>query len=799
MAVRISRIDIHAFRGVPQLALDIERKSVLIKGDNGTGKSSIIEALEFFFTGEVSNLQGTQGVSLGKHGPHVHYSKGDVKVKVTFDPGNVTLSRTMATSPVVHKTLESLLNAAKKGTFILRRSQILAFINADPAERYSAIANILGLEGFDKIELEMLRVRDELRGEEEVKTQAIKGILQSISQTLGRRVSSIDQVLEGLNAKAMEFGFPKLKNLREIKKYTQRLYKSVRRKAQKMESARNHEELLRLLRNPVLSEEQLNRLSGFAEDANELISSRSRSRVRAYDLLQAGRELISNEGSMRCPLCGQTIEPDLLLESIESRMRDLALFSRQASNLRKLSKMVESELEDAGGKLDAILGSMSSLKGAASMTKRIKEYRLFLADFLPRIARARDIEEPLQTVELSYRTTQMFKVLDKVRSQAEHEIEKAGLTQDEHLLLEFLDMLGDVGGKAQSYDALQSDYSNSVKRSLIAERLYDAFSSAKKAKMHEIYQAILGNVNDFSARLHPNEESKSIKLDVLPKKRASTTLLVDTLGKTEQDPRGLESEGHLDALGICIFLAFVRKFNDDIPLILLDDVVTTLDSGHRARLAELLIQEFSDRQLIVTTHDNVWYEQFKAQERAYRKEGEFKNIEIVGWNLTSGPRVVDNRPVRESIEAKLTQGDKSGAANESRQYLEWILEKLCEGMEVSVSFKMPPRYEVRDLLPPARARILSMLKDAEFKLLAEQAFIELEKTILVANLLSHNNLFASEFAIGEVRAFFESVENLHNVFSCPDCGSFLRYYRELSIIRCSNRNCKGSRTIGVRN
>src|SRR5713101_2750167 len=121
MPVRISQIDVHAFRGIPQLVLETDRKSVLIKGDNGTGKSSIIEALEFFFTGAVSHLQGTQGVSLGKHGPHVHYSKGDVKVKLTFDPGNVTLSRTMNMPAVTHRTLEGLLNAAKKGTFILRR------------------------------------------------------------------------------------------------------------------------------------------------------------------------------------------------------------------------------------------------------------------------------------------------------------------------------------------------------------------------------------------------------------------------------------------------------------------------------------------------------------------------------------------------------------------------------------------------------------------------------------------------------------------------------------------------------
>jgi len=46
---RIKSINIRAFRGIPTLDLPLNGKSVLLKGENGTGKSSIIEALEFFF------------------------------------------------------------------------------------------------------------------------------------------------------------------------------------------------------------------------------------------------------------------------------------------------------------------------------------------------------------------------------------------------------------------------------------------------------------------------------------------------------------------------------------------------------------------------------------------------------------------------------------------------------------------------------------------------------------------------------------------------------------------------------
>src|SRR6266540_2153894 len=140
MPAKISRIKIDAFRGIPEVEVDTERKSLLIKGDNGTGKSSVVEALEFFFTGTVSHLKGTKGISVEKHAPHAHHKQRDVKIELTFDPGDIVLSRTMKTGPPSDTSLASYLNAARKGTFILRRSQILEFINNDPADRYSAIA-----------------------------------------------------------------------------------------------------------------------------------------------------------------------------------------------------------------------------------------------------------------------------------------------------------------------------------------------------------------------------------------------------------------------------------------------------------------------------------------------------------------------------------------------------------------------------------------------------------------------------------------------------------------------------------
>ena len=74
----IESVKINAFRGIPELTLNLEGKSLLLQGENGTGKSSIVDALEFFFTGNVLHLSGTKSLSLKNHAPNVNFSPEDL-------------------------------------------------------------------------------------------------------------------------------------------------------------------------------------------------------------------------------------------------------------------------------------------------------------------------------------------------------------------------------------------------------------------------------------------------------------------------------------------------------------------------------------------------------------------------------------------------------------------------------------------------------------------------------------------------------------------------------------------------
>ena len=53
MNEKVQRLVMHAFRGIPgEMTVDFGKgESIVVYGDNGTGKSTIADALEWYFTG----------------------------------------------------------------------------------------------------------------------------------------------------------------------------------------------------------------------------------------------------------------------------------------------------------------------------------------------------------------------------------------------------------------------------------------------------------------------------------------------------------------------------------------------------------------------------------------------------------------------------------------------------------------------------------------------------------------------------------------------------------------------------
>ena len=365
-----------------------------------------------------------------------------------------------------------------------------------------------------------------------------------------------------------------------------------------------------------------------------------------------------------------------------------------------------------------------------------------------------------------------------------------GITDEEKKVLEVARLIEQARGKTKELVKVKSELKTYQEYHGLAEKIFSIFSETKKGKIQELYNSIQGGIRSFYSMLHPNDPHKNIELTVALGRRASTELKMESFGREGEDPRALTSEGHLDSLGLCIFLAFVKKFNEGCPLIVLDDVVTTIDTRHRENICKLLLKEFGDKQLIITTHDGVWYEQLCASQRAYGMGGNFRNLSIVNWSVEAGPIMSSYKPRWERIQEKIDSGDKRGAGNDGRQYVEWLLKQICNITNAPVPINNWQRGMVGDLLPHAKKRIAALVKDESYKNKVSLAFTELERTTILGNLLSHDNPLIDSVSINEVDSFCNRIHELHEIFLCPDCECFVGYFKDLNILRCSNERCK---------
>src|ERR1700733_7481446 len=90
--IKLETVVISNFRGIKSLPLDLSQNNFAICGPNGTGKSGIVDAIEFALTGNITRLtgRGSKELSVKDHASHVDLrnepSKATVSLSV-YSPG----------------------------------------------------------------------------------------------------------------------------------------------------------------------------------------------------------------------------------------------------------------------------------------------------------------------------------------------------------------------------------------------------------------------------------------------------------------------------------------------------------------------------------------------------------------------------------------------------------------------------------------------------------------------------------------------------------------------------------------
>lgn len=164
-AVWVTRLTVEAFRGIPgYLALELSGEeqpaSAVILGDNGSGKSSIVDALQFALQGELQGLGGSRAAALARS----RFSDALPKVSVALSDGS-SVKRAVSSADGDLRFDRSPVPGFGRVPLVLRRSDILRFWDTPAAQRQLIFVRYFNTSGRQARETPQERI-DRLEAEE---------------------------------------------------------------------------------------------------------------------------------------------------------------------------------------------------------------------------------------------------------------------------------------------------------------------------------------------------------------------------------------------------------------------------------------------------------------------------------------------------------------------------------------------------------------------------------------------------------------------------------------------------------
>jgi hypothetical protein len=315
-----------------------------------------------------------------------------------------------------------------------------------------------------------------------------------------------------------------------------------------------------------------------------------------------------------------------------------------------------------------------------------------------------------------------------------------------------------------------------------AEALLNAFHGARDKVLNRLYDDVRDRFVELYRALHGEDEASFVAN--LNPDGAGLALKVEFYGRGMHPPQALHSEGHQDSMGLCLYLSLAeRLMGSMIDLLILDDVVMSVDASHRRQVCRVLREFFPAKQFVITTHDKTWANQLKS-EGVVPSRG---LVEFYNWNVESGPQVNHETDLWSQIERDLQNEDVPAAAARLRRGGEEFFGMVCDGLGAVVPYKLNSRWGLGDFLPAAIQQYRNLLKHSkvsanswgdreeverlkELESTSSQVFQRSKAEQWAINASVHYNNWAT-FTRSDFRPIVEAFHDLWGIFTCHSCGS----------------------------
>ena len=202
--------------------------------------------------------------------------------------------------------------------------------------------------------------------------------------------------------------------------------------------------------------------------------------------------------------------------------------------------------------------------------------------------------------------------------------------------------------------------------------MFDLFGQAVTNALDAIYKAVESRFVDLY-RIVNHEDEGAFEARLIPS-IGKLGFDVDFYGRGFVPPGAYHSEGHQDGMGLCLYLALMDYLlGKDFTFAVLDDVLMSVDAGHRREVCRLLQSEFPHTQFFLTTHDDIWLHHMKSEGLIGRKAC----VHFRKWDVQFGPTEWSDSDVWRELDEDLARNDVRSGAALLRHYLEHFGQETC--------------------------------------------------------------------------------------------------------------------------
>jgi len=787
--LRLKQLKVKGVRGIVHGPdLHFQDGGLLLCGDNGTGKSSYIDALEKVISGHCSSLDKSgHNVSWNKQGHHIECDSSEIELIIT--DGNKDSIITLTSDPsTLDNNAQLFLEAAQEQSFVLRRRTLLDFIDAVPNQRYTAIGNFLRLEEYSNFEVKLKELLKEVKGnvkacndaieqqDHTLKTQLDVKLSQGINDTLCIKLAN--EILDDAQ-------ITKLGALDELPNKIYEIEKQLL-SFSNVESFQKIQGLTTSISNiPEDAIEEL--LNDYINERKKVSEEEEKLKGHFYvDILKKSLAWIEEDKLEKCPVCNNDIKIEATATFIKARLKENEKFIQLNQNLSnsqtKLLKSLQNyqiALTDVKNRWEGVFES------------EFQEKPNNLIEGIEKLIRSIESSFPIPNIEslvLKFNYIDIPEILNSLNSKVKSLLDNLPDNIRYNQLINHRDRLKAISNHTIMITSLTEKLNGLTICEDQLEILSSIAEKGRKNAVQKLLNAVVDIADQYFQQIHPGEQIGKPEL-IIPERGSGSIELTGQFHSTSGDPRGHYSEGHVDSLGLCLFLAIRRLSHTQRPelsLLVLDDIMHSVDANHRQNTANLIFKEFSDHQIIITTHDPLWFEYLKI---ASKKGGHnFAQKRISMWTLETGPIWGDHLSNYEwliSNEEKYAKpADK---VNKAGLLLEEMLQNICNNLTISVPFKIKGDYTI----DPLWNSFYSVAKKNKgFLAVSEKCLQNIDDLRNLRNWVgAHWNEWAQSLTAFEAEAFVNSVIELRNYIYCDTCNQFIIRISELEGVWACKNEC----------